>query len=205
MTVYLGCKRLSIHKQYLKRQNRRGGFLTASIRVRSNEGLLGHDVVEIIRGNCCVSVRVGAVNHLLKFLVSHSLTELACDTTQVSDGDGTCAIIVEESENFVDILAGVPVAHTGGHHIEELLEIDVVVLIFVEVSNHLVDGLVLSLEAKGLHGGAELTGVDGTTAVGIEKIEGLLDLLNLILGKAGAEILVSLEFGSTGSHCVSFV
>jgi len=143
-------------------KTKRGTPLAYFVRCISDESLFGHDVVEIIRGNCRVSVGVGTVNHLLQLLVRHSFAKLAGDASEVADRDGTCAIVVEETEHLVDILAGVTIAHARSHHIEELLEVDVIVFVLVKVGDHLVDSLVLGLEAERLHSGTELAGVDGT-------------------------------------------
>ena len=66
-----------------------------------------------------------------------------------------------------------------------LLKINFSASILVNVPDHLVNGLVLGLETQTLHGSLELLGVDGPTSVGIEEVEGLPDLLDLLLGEAG--------------------
>ena len=114
----------------------------------SGESLLGHDVVEVVHGDGVILVGVGSVDHLLQLLVGHGLAELSGDTTEITESDGAGAIVIEKSENFGDVLAGVFVTHAGGHHIEELFKINVTTLVLVEVSDHLVDSLVLCLEAE---------------------------------------------------------
>ena len=91
----------------------------------SSEGFLGHDVVEVVHGDDLVVVGVGALDHLLELLVGHGLTKLAGNSAEILEGDGVGAIIVEKLEDLIDILAGVLIGHTGGHHVKEFLEIDV--------------------------------------------------------------------------------
>ena len=47
------------------------------------------------------------------------------------------------------------------------------------------DGRVLALEAEALHGRLELAGIDLAGGLGVEQVEGLLELLDLVLGEAG--------------------
>ena len=173
-----------------------------SFQFDSDKGFLRHNVVEVVWGNCRITVRVCPVDHLLQLLVSHGLTELASYTAQVTNGDSACAIIIEESEDLVDIFTGVSVTHTSSHHVEELFKVDVIVLVLVKISDHLVDSLVLSFEAQRLHSGAELTWVDRAATIRVEKIESFFDLLNFVFCETGTKVLVCLELGSASSHFV---
>merc|ERR1712127_338800 len=101
---------------------------------RSGKSLLGHDVVEVIKGHGGISVGVGAVYHFLQLLIGHGLAQLASDTAQIAERDSASAVVVEETEHFADVLVG----HAGSHHVEELLEVNVSTLVLVEVSDHLV-------------------------------------------------------------------
>ena len=114
----------------------------------SDKGLFSHDVVEIVGGNCLVTVAVRTVDHLLQLLVRHGLTKFASHSAQVSDCDCARAVVVEEAEHFVYVFTSVSVAHPCSHHVEELLEVDVPALVLVQVRDHLVDRLVLGLEAE---------------------------------------------------------
>eukprot|EP00356_Strombidium_inclinatum_P012781 CAMPEP_0170493156 /NCGR_PEP_ID=MMETSP0208-20121228/13444_1 /TAXON_ID=197538 /ORGANISM="Strombidium inclinatum, Strain S3" /LENGTH=148 /DNA_ID=CAMNT_0010769039 /DNA_START=45 /DNA_END=486 /DNA_ORIENTATION=+ len=134
-----------------------------------------------------------AVDHLLEFLIGHGLSQLLGNSSQVPQGDAAGGVVVEESEDLGDILSGVLVAHTSSHHVEELFKIDASALVLVEVRDHLEDSLVLGFEPEGLHGSTELLGVDGATSVGVEQVEGFLDLLNFVFGKARALKFLSVE------------
>jgi hypothetical protein len=74
-------------------------------------------------------------------------------------------------------------AHLGSHHLKELIEVDGAGAVSVDVGDHLLDLLLLGLEAEGAHGNLELLGIDRAGAVSVEKVEGLADLLLLLLGE----------------------
>ena len=97
----------------------------------SDESLFRHNVVKVVGSNCRVAVRVSSVDHLLQLFISHRLAKFAGNTSQIANGDCACAIVIEEAEDFVNVLSSVSVAHAGGHHVQELLEVDVIVLVFV--------------------------------------------------------------------------
>ena len=55
-------------------------------------------------------------------------------------------------ENLVDLIAGLVVGRTGGHHVEELGELDLAAAVGVEFGDHLVDCLGLGLDSEGIDG-----------------------------------------------------
>ena len=79
---------------------------------------------------------------------------------------------------------GFLVSEAGSDAVEELLEVDLAAE-GLEVGDHVEDGGVLALEAEALHGGLEFPGVDLASGLGVEEVEGLLELLDLILSQAG--------------------
>merc|ERR1712010_326991 len=90
-------------------------------------------------------------------------------------------VVIEELEHLLDVLAGVLLAHLTGHHLKELGELDGAVAVVVDIGDHLLELLVLDLEAKSAHGGLELTHVDGARLVTVEEVESLTDLVHLLL------------------------
>ena len=119
-------------------------------------------------------------------------------------------------------------------HLQELLEVDGARAVLVDVGDHLLDLLLLGLEAQGPeerakggwckrdpdahpchsslpgptarwrsglcapHSNLQLLGIDGARAVGIEQVEGLPDLLLLLLGQAGRAVgLIAANAGDT--------
>merc|ERR1719387_3219149 len=63
----------------------------------------------------------------------------------------------------------------------QILERDLPGLVVI-VRDHLLDLLLLGLETERTHGDLELLRVDVAAAVGVEEVEGLLDLLLLFVG-----------------------
>merc|ERR1711883_37286 len=148
--------------------------------------LLLHDAVELVNVDLTIAITVGLVDHVLE-LLSHA--------GGVAEGDLVGVVVIEELEHLLDILAGVLLAHLASHHLEELAELDGAVAVVVNVGDHLLELLVLDLEPEGAHGGLELTHVDGAGLVTVEEVEGLTDLVHLLIGE-----LASFLLSSTARH-----
>ena len=71
------------------------------------EGLLGHDVIEVLWGNLSVRIAVCAFNHFHQLFISHGLAKFLGDTTKVLDCNGACFIVIEQSKDLVDIFFSV--------------------------------------------------------------------------------------------------
>jgi len=143
--------------------------------------LLLHDAVELVDVDLTIAITVGLVDHVLELLIVDVLTELLSNTGQVAEGDLVGVVIVEQLEHLLDVLAGVLLAHLGGHHAKELGELDGAVSVVIDVLDHLLQLLVLHLKAKGTHGGLELTDIDHAGGIGVEEGESLADLIELLL------------------------
>merc|ERR1712205_287127 len=154
--------------------------------------LLLHDAVELINVDLTIAITVSLVDHVLELLIVDVLAELLSNTGKVAEGDLVGVVVVEEHEHLLDVLAGVLLAHLASHHLEELAELDGAVAIAIDVSDHLLELLVLDLEAKGTHGSLELTDVDHAGGISVEEGERLADLVELLLGE-----LTWLLLGST--------
>merc|ERR1711881_291563 len=157
--------------------------------------LLLHDAVELVNVDLAIAITVGLVDHVLELLIVDVLTELLSNTGEVAEGDLVGVVIVEQLEHLLDVLAGVLFAHLTSHHLEELGELDGAVAVVVNIGDHLLELLVLDLEAQGTHGGLELTNVDHARGIGVEEGEGLTDLVELVLGE-----LTWLGFLSAAGH-----
>merc|ERR1711907_272687 len=83
--------------------------------------------------------------------------------------------------------------------ISELAELDGAIAVVVDVGDHLLELLLLHFEAEGTHSSLELTHINGARVVRIEQVEGLADLLDLLLGKATLGFLLCC---STARHDV---
>ena len=73
----------------------------------SNDCLLGHDFVEIIRIYEAIAVGISMLDHLEQLSVRHALPYLSTHPFEVLERDVARIIIIEEVENFVDILFAV--------------------------------------------------------------------------------------------------
>merc|ERR1711977_573319 len=146
--------------------------------------LLLHDAVELIDVDLTIAITVSLVDHVLELLIVDVLAELLSHASEVAEGDLVGVVVVEQLEHLLDVLAGVLLAHLASHHVQEFGELDGAVAIVVDVSDHLLELLVLDLEAKGTHGGLELTHVNGTGSISVEKAESLTDLLHLLVGES---------------------
>jgi hypothetical protein len=114
----------------------------------------------------------------------------------------TGLVIVEQAESFDDLFHRISFRHLGGHHLQELIEINGAGAVGVDVGNHLLDFLLLGLETESAHGHLQLLGIDGAGAVGIEEVESLADLLLLLLGKGELVTLLLLLAAGGGTTVV---
>merc|ERR1719407_249255 len=114
--------------------------------------LLLHDAVELIDVDLAIAITVSLVDHVLELLIVDVLTELLSNTGEVAEGDLVGVVVVEQLEHLLDVLAGVLLAHLSGHHAKELDELDGAVAVVVHVGDHLLELLVLDLEAESAHG-----------------------------------------------------
>merc|ERR1711907_326750 len=149
--------------------------------------------------NNCLEVVVGGevleevtlLLHDAVELVNVVLTELLSNTGEVAEGDLVGVVVIEELEHLLDVLAGILLAHLASHHREELGELDGAVAVVVDVGDHLLELLVLDLEAEGAHGGLKLADIDGAGGVGVEEGERLTDLVKLLLGELTGLLLTT--------------
>merc|ERR1712167_530597 len=140
--------------------------------------LLAHDSVdELVLVEHAIAILISPVHHLLKLIIGHVLAELLADALEVLEGHGAGLVVVEELEHLEEVLTGVLTLLAGGHHGEELVEVDGAVTVGVDVVDELADLLGLGVHAEGLHGDLKLVNVDGAGAVSVKEVEGLLDLL----------------------------
>merc|ERR1719272_2783753 len=184
----------------MKSQARRKRRRATDATLLEEVGLL-HDSQELLFVHLSISIAIGFVNHFLKLLVSHALAELLRDSLQVLEGDLAGLVIIEEAECLQDLVFGIPVQDLMSHHFQELLVANGATSIVVDIGDHLLDLLLLGLKAKCTHGDLQLLGVDLSRAIGVEEVEGLLDLLLLLLGQFLLLLATCVE--TTKSHCYS--
>mmetsp|Transcript_63798 Transcript_63798/g.129579 ORF Transcript_63798/g.129579 Transcript_63798/m.129579 type:complete len:220 (+) Transcript_63798:657-1316(+) len=158
------------------RETRTVRALAALIQAR-----LLHDPEELLLVDLAITIAVSFLDHLCELLVSHVLAELLRHALEVAEGDLPCLIIIEQPERLENLFARVFLTHLRRHHLQEFLEVNVARPVLVDVADHLLDLLLLGLEAKGTHCNLQLLGVDGAGAISIEQVKSLTDLLLLLL------------------------
>jgi hypothetical protein len=77
------------------------GMIGDAINGIESEGLLGHDVVEVLAGDLA-AVGSSTLQHFLEFLDVHGLTELLGDAADVGGLDEASVVVVEEVEDLID-------------------------------------------------------------------------------------------------------
>merc|ERR1719428_1707607 len=155
----------------------------AQVAVRLEEVGLLHDAKELLLVHFAITVAVRLVDHLLELLVRHPLAELLGHPLQVLEAALAGLVIIEQAEGLKDLVLRVAVQDLLRHHRHELRELDRARAVVVDVLDHLLDLLLLRLEAKSAHRNLELLRVDRAGPIRVEEVEGLLDLLLLLLSK----------------------
>merc|ERR1712085_192471 len=142
-----------------------------------------HDAEKLFLVHLPVAITIGFVDHLLKLLVRHPLPELLRHPLQVLERYLPGLVVVEEPECFQDLVLRITIQDLVRHHLQELLVPYRPAPVVVHVRDHLLDLLLLWLEAESAHRDLQLLGVDLAGAVRVEQVERLLDLLLLLLGE----------------------
>merc|ERR1719329_1549612 len=132
---------------------------------RSEEVCLLHDTKEFLLIHLSVAVAVSLVDHFLQLLVGHALTKLLGNTLEVLESDLAGLIIVEKTEGLQNLILRVAIEDLVSHHLQEFFVADGATSIVIHVRNHLLNLLLLRLEAKGSHGNLQLLGVDLPRAI----------------------------------------
>merc|ERR1712224_824936 len=98
-------------------------------------GLL-HDEEELFLVHLPIAITISLVNHFLKLLVSHPLTQLLGHALQVLERDLSCLIVIKKSEGFEDLIFGVSIEDFMCHHLKELFIFNSAAAIVVDVRDH---------------------------------------------------------------------
>merc|ERR1711904_258974 len=129
---------------------------------RLSEGLLGHNLVEVVHGQSTIAIQIGSLDNFLELLWGDVLTEFLGDSLHVVEGDFTGSVGIEELENPLDIFSRVLVGDSSSHHVQKFFELNFTGTISIQFSNHLEDNGVLDIETEGLHGGSQLGDGNGS-------------------------------------------
>jgi hypothetical protein len=64
-------------------------------------------------------------------------------------------VVVEGDEDLVDLVTGLVVGGSGGHHVEKLSEFDLSTAVTIELSDHLINSLGFGLDSQRIDGDLE--------------------------------------------------
>jgi hypothetical protein len=110
--------------------------------------LLGDQVVELLLGDNSVAVSVGPLDHLLKDAIVSQLSQVLSHLPEVLQRNEAGLLRIEGNEHLMHLVSGFVVRGTSGHHVEELVELDLPAPVLVQLSDHLVHCLRLSLNSQ---------------------------------------------------------
>jgi hypothetical protein len=117
--------------------------------------LLGDEVVELFFGDNAVSISVSPVDHVLQDCIVSQFSEVLGHFSELLQSDKASLLYVEGDKDLVNFLSAFVVSRSGGHHGEELIEVDLSTAVLVDLSYHLVDSLGLGLDAECVNGNFE--------------------------------------------------
>merc|ERR1719161_94531 len=117
---------------------------TKSIKCIDSEevGLL-HDPEELLLVHLTITVTICLVDHFLKLLISHPLSQLLGNTLKVLERDLARLIVVKEAESLQDLVLRIAVQDLVRHHLQELLVLNRATAIIVHIRDHFLDLLLL--------------------------------------------------------------
>ena len=147
---------------------------------------MSHDAEELRLADFTIAIFVELVNHGLQLIVRQIFTKFAGNTSQVTQTNLICVVLIEELERLEDLLDRVSLRDFSGHDLEELGVLNLlgaVAIILVHEALHL---LLLNIEAERAHGYLQLMVVNLAGFVSVEQVERLLDLLLLLVSQLGA-------------------
>merc|ERR1719504_338976 len=161
---------------------------------RSASSIISCNSSSVIRSPSSLATRLRFLNEIFPVssssksrnalrISSFGPPKLLRDALEVLERDLSGLVVIEEPERLEDLVLRVTVKDLLRHHRHELRKFDGPRPIIVDVLDHLLDLLLLRLEAESAHGDLELLRVDGAGTVSVEQVKGFLDLLLLLLSE----------------------
>jgi len=148
-----------------------------------------HHLNELLVVDLTITIDISLTNHLIDLIIGELLAEVRHDVTELSSGDVTVAILVEDLESLLDFLLRVCVLHLASHHGQELSEVDRAVTIGVDLIDHILQLSLGGVLTERSHHGTELLCGDVAIIVLVEKRERFLELNDLLLREVLGDIL----------------
>merc|ERR1719263_1827507 len=145
----------------------------------SREGLLRHAGVEVFRHNLKRAlVHTSPPDNLRDLVHGEPFAKLSTNPGHIANADMPFRFDVEKAEDFLDLFTRLFFVAPlfAGHQLEELVKAQRRVAVFVELSDHRKDGLILRFVPERLHRSFHLFRVDLPRLIRIKQVERLLDL-----------------------------
>eukprot|EP00408_Alexandrium_pacificum_P044189 CAMPEP_0171241120 /NCGR_PEP_ID=MMETSP0790-20130122/44910_1 /TAXON_ID=2925 /ORGANISM="Alexandrium catenella, Strain OF101" /LENGTH=209 /DNA_ID=CAMNT_0011707677 /DNA_START=198 /DNA_END=824 /DNA_ORIENTATION=- len=148
----------------------------------SPELRLPHSLDELLAVDASLAGPVRLVDHLLKLLVGEVLADFVRKAPQVLEGYGLLLLVGDiEGVRLEDLVPWVSAEDPWTHHGDELVHLDLPAAVLVDLEDHPDELVAGHVVAQLPHHDLELLVADGAGAVRVEEVEGLLQLLLLLL------------------------
>ena len=112
--------------------------------------LFGDEVVEFFLRDNTITVSISSLDHFLKNSIVSQFSEVLGNFSEVLEGNEAGFLGVEGDEDLVDLISALVVRRSGGHHVEEFIELNLSTAVLVELSNHLINSLGLGFNTEGV-------------------------------------------------------
>ena len=97
---------------------------------------LGEQVIELLLWNQTILIEVSSLNHFLEDVIILDFSQLFGNLSEVLEGNIASSASVEGDENFADLFSGLVFRWSGGHHVEELVELELTATVLIDFGNH---------------------------------------------------------------------
>jgi len=145
--------------------------------------LAQHESLELIVVDPAGSVLVDFSDHLVQVSIRQIVVEFHENLLDDVGVDFAFSILVQDTESFfhLDFILGL--LGLGPHKLEELVNVDGTTAVGVDDLDALFQLVVLQVVSQHAHDSAQLGSRDLTSAGGIELLESILEVSNLIIGE----------------------
>ena len=127
-------------------------------------------------------VDVGAVHKFKDFIIIKVVKELFGDSFELFEVDGSVLILVEQCEHFSEAVLGLGLSNSGTDDVKEFVEVDGFVLISKPGDEGENERISL-VKAEFFEGFVDFGGIDGSTSVLVEDLEGVLEFFVVLCGE----------------------
>lgn len=145
-------------------------------------GRFGHEGGELVEANDTVAIAVGLGHHRGELVVGEGMAHLGHGAGELRRRDIAVAVTVEGAEDLEQLLLVdenllVEVGHDG---VQELVELDVSVAVFVHVGEQSVYLIAGGFDSEGAEEGRQLEVREAAVGVHVEAFEYVAELFDLV-------------------------